>query len=96
MQNPLGRNQRDWRLIGTASGLGCSVVASLLLCVVGGVLLDRWIGTGPVLTLVGILLGIVAAGYLLYELAVLSQPDKGLIRRRRSGENGRRKPDEGR
>jgi F0F1-type ATP synthase assembly protein I len=83
MKTPLG-SQRDWRAIGEASGLGCSVVASLLMCIVGGLFLDRWVGTQPIFTLVGVVLGLAAAGYLLYELAVISQPDKGLIGRKRA------------
>lgn len=83
MEDPL-HSQRDWRAIGTASGIGCSVVASLLLCIVGGLFFDRWVGTQPIFTLAGVFLGIAAAGYLLYELAVISQPDKGLIGRRRN------------
>lgn len=84
MENPLG-DQRDWRAIGTASGLGCSVVASLLMCIGGGILLDRWIGTLPLFTLVGVVLGLATSGYLLYELAMISRPSK------RS--TGRAKPD---
>ncbi|MBX6342502.1 MAG: AtpZ/AtpI family protein [Thermomicrobiaceae bacterium] len=68
-ENPLG-NLRDWRAVGEATGLGCSVVASLILFIGGGVLLDNWIGTLPIFTLVGVVLGLVTAGYLLYELAV--------------------------
>ncbi|MDI3340547.1 MAG: AtpZ/AtpI family protein [Sphaerobacter sp.] len=75
-------SQRDWRAIGTASGLGCSTVVSLLLCILGGLVLDRWLGTLPLFTLVGVGLGIATAGYLLYELAVVSRPDKGLKRTR--------------
>jgi hypothetical protein len=39
--------------------------------------LDRWLGTSPILTFVGLVLGLGAAGYSLYELAVLSVPDRG-------------------
>ena len=77
--NPLGtqESQRDWQAVGIASGLGCSVVVSLLLCVGGGILLDRWLGTAPILLFVGLALGLGAAAYSLYELAVLGVPDRG-------------------
>lgn len=74
------RGQQDWRAIGAASGLGCSVVASLLLCIGGGILLDKWLGTSPVLTLVGVGLGLILSGYLLYQLAVTNLPKKQTVR----------------
>ncbi len=77
--NPLGtqESQRDWQAVGIASGLGCSVVVSRLLCVGGGILLDRWLGTSPILLFVGLVLGLGAAGYSLYELAMIGVPDRG-------------------
>jgi ATP synthase protein I len=63
--------QQDLRAIGVATGLGCSIVAALVLCIGGGVWLDSRFGTTPVLTFVGIALGLGAAGYQLWELAKL-------------------------
>lgn len=84
MENPLGsHSQKDWQAIGAASGIGCTIVVSLLVCIGGGVLLDRWLGTTPVMVLLGMVAGMIAAGYALYELAVLGQPDKGLVRLKR-------------
>lgn len=78
--NPLGsQTQRDWRLAGAASGIGCTVVASLLICIGGGIFLDRWLGIEPVGVLVGVALGMAAAGYSLYELSVLGSPDRGIV-----------------
>src|SRR5690606_40958900 len=71
-------SQRDWQAIGAASGIGCSVVVSLLLCIGGGVLLDRWLGTSPVMVLIGMVAGLIAAGYSLYE-------DRKSVRGGRSG-----------
>lgn len=68
-----------------ATGLGCSVVVALLICVLGGIFLDQWLGTEPIFTLVGVVLGLATAGYLLYELATYGQPAK---RRSRSGKPG--------
>jgi hypothetical protein len=61
--------QQDSRAIGVATGLGCSIVAALIVCIGGGVWLDNRFGTMPVLTLLGVVLGLAAAGYQLWELA---------------------------
>lgn len=81
------RSQRDWQAIGAASGIGCSVVVSLLVCIGAGIFLDRWLGIEPIGVLVGMVLGLIAAGYSLYELAVLGQSDRGMVRLDRSDEN---------
>jgi ATP synthase protein I len=60
--------QQDMRAVGVATGLGCSIVAALILCIGGGVWLDSRFGTSPVLTLLGVALGLVVAGYQLWEL----------------------------
>jgi F0F1-type ATP synthase assembly protein I len=78
------RGQQDWRAIGAASGMGCSVVASLLLCIGGGILLDKWLGTLPIFTLVGVGFGLAVSGYLLYQLAVMNLPKKQSVRSRES------------
>lgn len=85
--------QRDWQAIGAASGIGCSVVVSLLVCIGAGIFLDQWLGTTPIMVLIGMVLGMIAAGYSLYELAVLGSPDRGLVKlerskRQDSGESG--------
>ncbi len=54
---------RRWiRQVGVLSGVGLALVASTVLGLGGGYYLDRWLGTSPWLTLVGLLLGI-AAGF---------------------------------
>lgn len=69
--------QRDQlSAVGAASGLGCSVVASLIVFIGGGVFLDRALGTEPILILVGVALGLIAAGYQLYELAQIGRKDR--------------------
>ena len=67
-------DRHDVRVIGVATGLGCSIVAALVLCIGGGVFLDRQFGTTPVLTLIGVALGLIVAGYQLWELAKLGNP----------------------
>jgi ATP synthase protein I len=60
----------------SAIGLGWSIGVSLVVFILGGVFLDKWLGTVPWLTLVGVALGLVSAGYLLYELTLINRPDR--------------------
>lgn len=69
---PRDHRIKDARVVGLAAGLGISVVASLIVFVGLGIILDQWLDTTPVLTLIGVTLGLVAAGYQLYELVVAS------------------------
>ena len=69
MSNGQTPDQQDVRVIGVATGLGCSIVVALVLCIGGGVVLDRQFGTSPILTLLGVALGLATAGYQLWELA---------------------------
>jgi ATP synthase protein I len=61
----------DARAAGVAAGLGCSIVVSIIFCIVGGIFLDRWLDTSPWLTLGGVALGLIVAAYQLYELAMM-------------------------
>jgi ATP synthase protein I len=86
-------SQRDWQMVGLASGLGCSVVASLLVCIGAGILIDRWLGTDPFGVLIGMVLGLVAAGYSFYELIAVSNRRRTTPNKRRAGgENGKSPP----
>jgi F0F1-type ATP synthase assembly protein I len=69
-------NDRRVRAVGTAATLGFSMVSSLVVLIGGGVWLDNWRDTSPVFTLIGVALGLVAAGYQLYELALLGRPER--------------------
>ena len=68
--------RRQLGAAGTAVGLGCSIVTSIILFIGGGVLLDQWIDTAPIFTLIGMVLGLAAAGYQLYELAQIGRSDR--------------------
>ncbi len=80
--------------IGVATGLGCSVVVSLVVLIGGGVALDERFDTAPVLTLIGVALGLVVAGYQLYELSRIGLKDRpaGPLGRRLSRLPGGRVP----
>ena len=94
MSNGQSPDQHEVRVIGVATGLGCSIVVALLLCIGGGVLLDRQFGTSPVFTLLGVALGLVTAGYQLWELAKVgnSKAQAGPTARASRPTHGQRSP----
>jgi Putative F0F1-ATPase subunit Ca2+/Mg2+ transporter len=61
---------------GAALGLGCSIVVSVVFFIAGGALLDAKMGTGPVFTLIGVVLALAAAGYQLVELSRVGRSDR--------------------
>lgn len=67
---------RDFSALGAAQGLGCSIVASLIIFIVGGIFLDKYLDTIPIFTLIGVVIGLVAAGYQLYELTLINRKDR--------------------
>ncbi len=78
----------------SALGLGWSLVGSLVVCILGGVFLDQLFDTTPVLTLIGIVLGLVSAGYLLYELTLINRKDRdaGPVARKLSARQRQKQP----
>ena len=52
------------------TGLGWYVAACIVVGVVGGIALDKLFGTIPLFTLLGVLLGTVAAFYGLYKMVL--------------------------
>ena len=57
------------RAIAVATQLGTSIVASLAIAIGGGYLLDRWLNTRPWFIILGIIIGLIAAGYTYYDMA---------------------------
>ena len=82
---------------GVAAGLGCAVVVSLILFIGGGVLIDQTAETSPIFTLIGVALGLLAAGYQLWELTRVGLKDRpaGPLGRRLAQAPGRQKSDSG-
>ena len=65
-------NQRPWWVTGVQSlGLGWYIAIAIVAGALGGLLLDNWAGTSPILLLLGLLLGVVLAFYGTYRMAVL-------------------------
>jgi ATP synthase protein I len=54
--------QNAWRALGELSSIGLALVLATVIGLAGGYYLDRWLGTSPWLTLVGLVFGI-AAGF---------------------------------
>jgi ATP synthase protein I len=55
--------------IGIAFDLGVRLGISVILGLGGGLLLDSWLHTSPIFTLVGMVLGIGAAMYTIWDIA---------------------------
>jgi F0F1-type ATP synthase assembly protein I len=58
-----------------AMSIGFAIVIPLILCILGGVALDKWLNTTPIFILVGVFLGLFICGYQLWQLAKASQSD---------------------
>jgi len=57
-----------WAVALRLTGVGWYVVACILLGVLGGLWLDRWLGLLPLFTLLGVFLGMVVAIYGIYRM----------------------------
>ncbi len=74
-QNPIGRGFGAGYAI---VGAGFQFAFAILLFLGGGVLLDRWLGTRPVFTLVGVAIGLGAGFYVfLVRVTAESRGDDG-------------------
>ena len=71
------------RVVGLAASLGFSIVATLIVFIGVGLFLDQWLDKSPIFTLLGVGLGLIGAGYQLYELVLVSDA------KRRNGPIGR-------
>jgi F0F1-type ATP synthase assembly protein I len=60
---------RSSRSIGIAFDLGLRLGISVILGLGGGLLLDAWLSTSPIFTLIGMVLGIGAAMYTIWDVA---------------------------
>ena len=72
LKPPTPEEREQLASAGMAWGMGCSIVVSILISILGGLLIDQFANTTPVFTLIGVGLGLFLAGYQLWELAQLS------------------------
>ncbi len=78
VEDPLPKRVSDGaQSAGVAAGLGFSVVISLIFFIGLGVFLDQRFGMAPIFTLTGVALGLIAAGYQLYELTQIGRDGQG-------------------
>jgi F0F1-type ATP synthase assembly protein I len=72
LKPPTPEEREQLASAGMAWGMGCSVVVSILISVLGGLFIDQLTDKTPLFTLIGVGLGLFLAGYQLWELAQLS------------------------
>lgn len=60
-----------------AMDLGLRLAFSVLMGVGAGLLMDNWLATAPLFTLIGTVLGVAAAFYLMWQLAQASMNRQG-------------------
>lgn len=65
-----------WKSLGELSTIGITLVLATVIGLAGGYYLDRWLGTAPWLTLIGLLFGI-AAGFVNLFRTVQRDTDDG-------------------
>ena len=65
-QEPAAKAPPNW---GIAFDLGLRLGISVILGLGGGLLLDSWLKTSPIFTLIGMVLGIGAAMYTIWDVA---------------------------
>ncbi len=65
-EGPKGPPAANW---GIAFDLGLRLGISVVLGVGGGLLVDSWLKTSPIFTLIGMVLGIAAAMYTIWDVA---------------------------
>jgi F0F1-type ATP synthase assembly protein I len=82
------------RALGLVSGIGFAIAIPLGLLFLGGLWLDERLGTQPLFMMVGILLGLIAAGATIAELLAVQSGQGGRVLRRRP-RPPRPKPDDG-
>ena len=62
-------DRKTLQALAAVSGIGFSIAASLAVGILAGHWLDRRLGTEPCALIAGIIVGLIAAGSIIYELA---------------------------
>jgi ATP synthase protein I len=66
---PPGEPPSTWKALGELSSLGVAMVLATIIGLGGGYFADRWLGTSPWLTLIGLVFGIAAGFVILFRSA---------------------------
>ena len=74
--------QQDWKALGSYGTLGMEIALSVVVGLFGGQWLDKKLGTGQVLTWVGLAYGLAAAGRAIYRALRKSNREAEDIERR--------------
>jgi ATP synthase protein I len=64
-----------WKALGELSTVGLTLVLATVIGLAGGYYLDRWLGTSPWLTLIGLLFGIVSGFVNLFRSVKRAEKD---------------------
>jgi ATP synthase protein I len=67
-------NRDRLRAFGMAAQFGGTVLGALVVCLGGGIWLDRRLGTSPLFLFVGLVLAFATIGYSLYQIAKVPTP----------------------
>ena len=67
--------QSTWKALGELSSMGIAMVLATVIGLAGGYGLDRWLGTSPWLTLIGLSFGIVAGFVILFRTVKATERD---------------------
>ena len=77
-------DQNQLRLLAIASQLGFGIAGPLIVFIVGGIFLDKKAGTSPLFLLIGVVFGMIGAGYAIFDL----------VKKLPSGRTPPKRPDE--
>ena len=61
-------DRKELSTLAVASQLGFSIAGPLVVFVVGGIFLDKKVGSSPLFLLIGIACGLIGAGYAMYDV----------------------------
>ncbi len=80
-------DRKELSTLALASQLGFSIAGPLVVFILGGIFLDKKVGTSPLFLLIGIACGMVGAGYAIYDLIRKLPSGRGRPPDRPSGPN---------
>ncbi len=61
-------DRKELSTLALASQLGFTIAGPLIVFILGGIFLDKKTGTSPLFLLIGVVCGMIGAGYAIYDL----------------------------